>query len=311
MENKLEKEALLKKSWVVCVLALACCLLWGSAFPCVKVGYSLFNIAREDIPSQILFAGLRFVLAGVLAIFIGSVLNKKALVPQKSSWTMVLKLSLVQTVLQYLLFYIGLANTTGVKSSIIEASNVFFAIIISALAFKQEKLGSKKLLGCLLGFMGVVIINLSGGLDASFSLMGEGAILLSALSYGFSSVLIKSYSQRESPVTLSGYQFLIGGLVMTAIALAFGGRLSSFSLRGVLLLVYMAIISAVAYSLWGILLKYNPVGRVTVYGFMNPVFGVILSAVILKENSSAFSLRGIVALALVSAGIYMVNKDKS
>lgn len=307
MENK---ELLLQKNWIVALLAMVCCFLWGSAFPCVKIGYALFQIVSEDIASQILFAGARFTLAGILTIAIGSVLSKKALFPANTSWGMVVKLSMFQTVIQYLLFYIGLANTSGVKASIIEASNVFLAILLSSLVFRFEKLGRGKVIGCLLGFAGVVLINLNGsGIEGSMSFFGEGFMFLSTLSYALSSVLIKKYGQRENPVTLSGYQFALGGLIMSVVGFAMGGRLHGFTAKSTLLLIYMAMISAVAYSLWGILLKHNPVGKVAVYGFMNPLFGVILSAVLLKEQNQAFTLRGLISLILVCIGIYVVNKD--
>ncbi len=122
-------------------------------------------------------------------------------------------------------------------------------------------------------------------------------------------MLIKKYGQRENPVTLSGYQFTMGGLIMAAVGFLMGGRLHGFTAASTLLLLYMAMISAVAYSLWGILLKHNPVGKVAVYGFMNPLFGVILSAVLLREQNQAFTLRGLVSLILVCIGIYIVNKD--
>lgn len=306
------KETFLQKGWVVALLAMVCCFLWGSAFPCVKIGYNLFNIDSADTASQILFAGARFTLAGLLTIAIGSILSRKVLVPAKTSWGMVFKLSMAQTVIQYLLFYIGLANTSGVKASIIEASNVFLAILISSLLFHYEKLGKGKVIGCLLGFAGVVLINLNqSGLGGSMSLMGEGAIFLSTLSYAFSSVLIKTYGQRDNPVTLSGYQFTLGGIIMSVIGIAMGGELHGFTFQSTMLLVYMALISAVAYSLWGILLKHNPVSKVAVFGFMNPVFGVILSAVLLKEQNQAFTLQGLISLILVCIGIYIVNKDFS
>lgn len=309
-EQAAQEKQFLQKGWVVAGLAMICCCLWGSAFPCVKIGYEMFGIGSADTGSQILFAGARFTLAGILTILIGSAVSRKALVPAKSSWGMVLKLSMAQTVLQYLLFYVGLANTSGVKASIIEASNVFLSILMSALIFHYEKLGKWKIAGCVLGFAGVVLINLNGtGLEGSMSFMGEGFIFLSTLSYAVSSVLIKNYSQRENPVTLSGYQFAAGGLVMVAWGLAMGGQLQGFTVSSTLLLVYMAMISAVAYSLWGILLKHNPVGRVAVFGFMNPVFGVVLSAVLLKEQNQAFTLQGLVSLVLVCVGIYMVNRE--
>lgn len=302
---------ILTKTPMVCLLAMICCLLWGSAFPCIKIGYQLFQIHPDSIGSQLLFAGCRFTLAGILTILIGSLLNRRFLLPAKTSWSMVAKLGLVQTVLQYILFYIGLANTTGVKSSIIEASNVFLAILAATLIFKLEKLTPAKIAGCILGFAGVVIINLNGGsLDTSMSFSGEGCILLSAAAYALSSILIKRYAQKDEPVTLSGYQFLFGGVILSLIGLAAGGRVSGFTFASTALLLYLSMVSAIAYSLWGILLKFNPVGKVAVFGFMNPVFGVILSAIMLGESNQAFTLTGLAALALVCAGIYIVNRHQ-
>ena len=302
----------LQKGGTVCLLAMICCFLWGSAFPCVKIGYRLFSIAADDTASQILFAGCRFFLAGVLTILIGSGLQRRFLFPGKACWGMVLVLSMAQTVIQYILFYIGLAHTSGVKGSIIVASSTFFAILISSLLLHYEPLGQGKLLGCLLGFLGVVLINLSGGeLSGGLSFLGEGFMLLSTLSNACSVVLMKSYSRREDPVCLSGWQFLLGGLVMILWGLLTGGRLHGISVPSILLLLYMAMISAAAYSLWGILLKHNSVGRVTVYGFMTPVFGVLLSAVLLQEKNQAFTVQGLISLILVCLGIWSVNRESS
>lgn len=77
------------------------------------------------------------------------------------------------------------------------------------------------------------------------------------------------------------------------------------------LLIYMALISAIAYALWGILLKHNSVSKVAVFGFMNPVFGVILSAVLLKEQNQVFTIQGLISLNLACIGIYVVNQDFS
>ena len=307
---KQRKDKTLQKPVIVAVLALICCFLWGSAFPCIKIGYQLFAIASEDSVSQLLFAGCRFTLAGVLVILFGSLMKRKMLKPQNSSWGMVFILALFQTILQYVLFYMGLAHTTGVKSSIIEAANVFIAIVFAVFLFKFESLTAEKVVGCILGFAGVVLINLTGsGIDASFSLKGEGAILGSTIAYALSAGLIKLYSRKEDPVVLSGYQFCIGGVVMMVIGAALGGHLTVTKPAALLLLLYMAIISAVAYTIWGILLKYNPVARVSVYGFMNPVFGVILSAFLLGEKNQAFGLKGLIALFLVCVGIFIVNKE--
>lgn len=289
--------------------ALVCCFLWGSAFPSIKIGYLLFQIPSSEIPSQILFAGIRFFFAGILAIAIGSMTRRKFLAPKRSSWLKILKLSSLQTIGQYVFFYIGLAYTTGVRGSIVEGTNVFVAIFIACILFHQEKLNSKKIIGSILGFSGVVLINISGKSLGSGEMLwlGDLLIFLSTFCYGFSSVLLKRYSTEEDPIVLSGYQFIIGGIIMSLIGAAAGGTLPVITINGILLLAYLAFVSAVAYSLWGILVKYNPISRVAVFGFMNPVFGVILSAIFLKEGS-VLGPASIAALFLTSAGIYIVNR---
>lgn len=301
------KEQFMTKTVVVWLGALLCCALWGSAFPCIKIGYQLFEIPSDATATQILFAGCRFTLAGILAIIIGSVLNHKILIPKQGSWGKIAKLCMLQTVAQYLFFYIGLANTSGVKASIIEGVNVFISILVASLIFRQENLTARKMLGCIIGFAGVILVNITGGIDMAFTFTGDGFIVLSTIAYAFSSVMIKRYSQEENPVTLSGYQFVLGGLIMVVCGLLMGGRLTVISGAGIAMLLYLAVISAVAYSMWGVLLKYNPVSRVTVFGFMNPVFGVILSAFFLKESDSV-GVVCILALILVCAGIYIVNR---
>ncbi|SHJ45784.1 DMT family transporter [Hespellia stercorisuis] len=302
------KEKYMQKTLVVWFGALICCALWGSAFPCIKIGYELFGISSGDTASQILFAGCRFTLAGILAILLGSILSRKPLIPRKESWGKICRLSMLQTVLQYLFFYVGLAHTSGVKASIIGGVNVFIAILVASLLFRQEKLTGQKVLGCVIGFAGVVLINLTkDGIDMSMSFTGEGFIFLSTIAYAFSSVFLKRYSEHENPVVLSGYQFVLGGVIMSICGALAGGSVRGFSPASVGILIYLALISAVAYSLWGILLQYNPVSKVAVFGFMNPVFGVILSAILLGEAQQAAGFKSVISLVLVCIGIYIVN----
>lgn len=308
MNDTNNKKTFITKPVGIGLLACLCCLLWGSATPAIKIGYEWFGIGSNDVASRILFAGVRFVLAGVLTVIFGSMIARKTLIPQRSSWGMICKLGLVQTVFQYIFFYMGLAYTTGVKSAIINGSQTFIAILMACLLFRYEKLTMQKFMGCLIGFAGVVVINFDpSGLTGGFTLRGEGAILIAAIAYALSSALVKRYSQKESPVVLSGYQFAFGGIIMTICGWLMGGQLSGWCVKSVILLIYMALISSVAYSVWGILLKHNPVGKVAVYSFTNPIFSVLLSFVFLKESSS-FGWELVVALVLVCGGIYLVNR---
>ncbi len=304
-----DKEKFFRNNYVVLVGALICCFLWGSAFPSIKIGYRLFDIPGNDTAGQILFGGVRFILAGIMAVLIGSVIQRRFLYPKAWELKSVGFISLFQTIGQYILFYIGMARTSGVRGAIIEGSNVFVAIFVASLIFHQEKLTARKIVGSIIGFIGVVVINLAGNsLGEGSFLTGDLMVFLSTFCYAFSSVLLKRYSKVSDTVMISGYQFIFGGFVMSAVGMMMGGRLTVTGGSALLVLIYLAFISAAAYSLWGILLKYNPISKVAVIGFMNPVFGVILSALLLKEGAG-LGFECLAALGLVCLGIVIVNRD--
>lgn len=297
----------LTKLPVVWAVAGLCCLLWGSAFPAIKIGYKLFEIESTDTANIILFAGVRFLLAGVLTILIFSCIQKKPLLPSKDSAAPICVLSLFQTIIQYVFFYLGLAYTTGERASIIQGSNVFVALIITCFLFKFEKFKINKLIGCALGFIGVILVSLdvfSQSVNPSF--VGEIMVFICTVSYSFSSVFMKKYSERFDPAMLSGWQFVLGGGVMIIISLCMSASLKTVNARGIILLVYLALVSAVAYSLWSMLLKYNPVSKVAVCGSMTPVFGFILSSIFAGEGQRV-GILGVLALIFVASGIIIVN----
>ena len=303
-----KKARFYRKRTVLVPLALVCCFLWGSAFPCIKIGYSWLQIDSADTATQILFAGVRFTLAGIMAIVIASFQEKKVVLPTMDSLPRIGVLALFQTILQYIFYYIGLANTTGVKGAILHGTTTFFCFLLAAFLFRMEKMSAPKLTGCILGFIGLVLVNLSGGgLNFDFRLVGEGFMLLAAVSSAMSANVTRIFTQKDSPVMLNGYQFLFGGIFLCAVGLLMGGTLTFYGIKCVLLVLYMAFVSAVAYSLWGTLLKYNPVSRVTIFGFLFNVLGVLMSAVLLQEYSS-LNIRCLIALVLVSAGIIIVNR---
>lgn len=306
MDN--QKNKIFTNPWFVTLAALLCCALWGSATPFIKIGYELI-LPERNVPSTILFAGIRFMLAGVLTIIIYSIARRKFLVPQKKNWGKVLHISVFQTILQYIFFYIGLANTSGVKGTVISGCNVFCSILIASLIFKQEKLTAKKIIACVVGFAGIVLINMNG-LDFNMNFFGDGFVFFSTVCYGMSSTLIKIYSKDEDPVVISGYQFAIGGSIMAVGALICGGHIELTSAAAVGVLIYLAFLSAIAYSLWGVLLKFNSVSKVTVFSFMIPVFGVLLSALLLTENSNVSPLNLVITLVLICAGILLLNYKK-
>lgn len=305
------KENFLTKTWVVALLACICCVLWGSAIPSIKTGYRLLQVSSTDTASQIVFAGFRFTLAGILVLIFASFQEKKLQLPDAKVLKYAVPVCLAQTFVQYLFFYIGVAHTSGIKSGIISGLGNFIAILLSCLIFRKEPMTSRKLIGCLLGFMAVIIINLNGAsMNLSFHLTGEGFLLVSQFSYAMSTMLIHLFSKKVSPVVLSGTQFTMGGILLLIVGSFMGGKLSHLSFAGAFLILYLALVSAIAYTLWSVLLAYNAVSKVTIFGFVNPLCSVLLSAFVLGEFEQAFRIHSLIALIFVCFGIYIVNKQK-
>lgn len=347
--NKEKQDKWFTDARIVFFLATICCFLWGSATPAIKSGYALFHIDTADTESIILFAGLRFFLAGLLVLLFRWLSAEKtaagkcrkvrspgtAMLQGQTAESLsrgdsgksessrkirslrdflftVFQLCLCQTVLQYYFYYRGLANTSGVHGAIITGTGVFIAMLMASFLFHYEHMTARKVLGCILGFFGILMMNLGGADGERFfqiSLTGEGFVFVSQCFYALSSAVIKQFSKKYDVVLLSGSQFTLGGALLILTGILSGGRISVSSLTGsaLLLLFYLALISAVAYTLWGVLLKHNPVSRVAVFGFMTPIFGVLLSAVFLGESGQAFRINSLLALLLVSIGIYVVN----
>ena len=263
MQNK----QTLSKPLVVMLLAGLCCLLWGSAIPFINLGYRYFGVSAGDTATQILFGGCRFFLAGFLTILFESVARKSPAFPKRTSWGNVVKLSLAQTIIQYVFFYIGVA--------------------------------------------GVVVVNWTkDGFGGGVRLIGEGFVIISMVASACSTGLIKKFGQFDSPVVMSGWQFMLGGAVMALGGFAAGGRLVSDNPMAYVVLLYLALLSAVAYSLWAVLLRVNPVSRVAVYTFLQPIFGVILSLLLVDRNSDAPLLRYAAALAMICVSIAVVNRGQ-
>lgn len=293
------------------LLASLCNILWGSAIPFINLGYRSFAVASGDTASQILFAGLRFTLAGILTVVIRSIMLGRLAVPKKGSTGRVLVLALTQTMLQYFLFYIGVARTEAVKSSIIQGLNSFVAILVACFVFRTEKMTVRKMVGGLLGIAGIVVVQLRGsGLSSKLSPGGEGALFLSMVTAAFSSSLIKRFGREDDPMTLSGWQFMVGGLVLAAGGLLAGGHLTPVSPLAFPTLLYLALLSSVAYSLWAVLLSCNPVSRIAAYMVLQPIFGVLITMILTGGNSPVSPVRIIVALGLVSACIILISSDR-
>lgn len=298
----------LQRGPIIILLALFCTILWGTAYPAVKIGYELFAIDSANDFGKLLFAGLRFTLAGLMTLAVSIILQRKLVIPQRQHWRGIALLGLVQTTGQYIFFYLGLSNTTGVKGSILYALATFFVVIFAHFLFPDDKMTLQKIVGCCIGFAGVLLITFEGsGLSGGFKWTGEGFIMLSTLSSALGSIISRQVAQGQDSVVVTGYQLTGGGLVLILIGILGHGQFGTVTPQGILLLLYMAFLSAAAFTVWTMLLKYNPASKIAVYNFLIPIFGTTFSVMFLNE--SIFNLRSLLALILACAGIYIVNKE--
>lgn len=299
--------SILTRPVVILLLSIVITALWGSATPAIKIGYQLFDIASEDVPTKLLFAGVRFTAAGILVLLIGLMARVKV-IPRKEDILPITGVGLLLTTLNYIFFYIGLTYTTGAKGSMFSATSSFFMILLSPLFFKEDRLNLQKLAGCLIGAAGLYLICF-GGSDSSemagFHFMGEGFVLIGAIAGTFGNMLVKVVSKKCNSFMITAWQLIIGGFLLVIIGLTTGGKLYFGNLTADILLCYMAVLSSAAFSLQTLLIQYNSVSKVVFYNLLIPVFGTLLSGIFLHEH--IVTLSNFLALVLVSGGIAIVN----
>ena len=301
-----KQEAFYRKKLNLVLLAAICTFMWGTALALVKMGYTAFAIDASSVFVQIFFAGVRFFAAGVVILIFDTVRRRKVpILPAKEMGSTVV-LGLLQTGVQYSLLYVGLAHTTGTNGAICNATSVFMTILVAPLFFrKKDPVTARKLIGCLIGLSGIVLVNI-GGASAGFSFMGEGLVLLSSVCLAFAANLTKVFAKNIDPMTLMGWQFFFGGGAMLIVGLLAGERFAQVTAYGVTILVLLILIAAVAFTIWTNLLKYNPVTEVSTYNFLTPTFGVIMSSILLDEGFPGIT--AVIALLLVCAGIIIANR---
>jgi len=305
----LNKEFIFKTRKNITLIAIIATFLWGSAYPSIKVGYSLFNISADDVGGKLLFAGYRFLLAGLFVLIYEILFGSKNIKVNKKHLKEVTILGILQTSLQYLFFYIGMAYTLGSIGSILNSIGSFIAIILAHFIYKNDKINNRKILGCVVGFLGLILVNLDEStISLKFSFLGEGFIIIAALLSAIASIYSKKITKNKSASIATGYQLAIGGFILVISGYLYGGKLTNISFKGVILLIYMALLSSVAFGLWSQLLKYNKISTISVYNLLIPIFGTLLSGIILKEN--IYSFNKIISLVFVSLGIYLVNFNK-
>ena len=292
------------QKWKTIGLSLIVMALWGSLFPCVKIGYSALGIDTSFVPNILMFAAMRFVLCGGLLCLYGLGKRKTSPVPTAKAVLQIIGVGVFAIVLHYACTYIGLSTTDSSKTALLKQSGVLVYVCFSFLFFKDEKFSIYKILGAVIGFLGIAAINVSKT-SWSFS-TGDILILSASLCTVVSNVISKKSVQNSSPVWITGISQLFGGLVLLAAALLFGGTFPQFSAKGILVFAYICGASITSYTLWYYVQKSDALSKLFIIKFAEPMFACVFGAVLLGEN--IFKVQYLAAFLLVSAGIMIGTK---
>lgn len=291
----------------VTLFALTAAVSWGWAYPLIKLGFEEFAITREMTASKMLFAGIRFCLSGLIILGMARQMRRPFRVKSRSAWWYILAFSLVNTTLHYACFYLGLSHSEGSRAAILNSLSVFSVVIFAPLLFKSDKMNVRKVIGCVLGFGGILLLNLDGGSGGGFTWLGDGMIILNALCGAGASLMTRGLSHRIDVFVGTGYSLALGGALLLVPALLMGGTLPMVTLWGCVILALLIAISTIGFGLYNKLLSCNPVGKVAIYNSLIPVVGAITSCLCLHE---AFQWNYVLAGVLAAGGIYVINQGK-
>ena len=308
-----------RPAWVV-VFALTAAIAWGWAFPLIKIGFNAFRITADMTGSKMLFAGIRFAMAGLIVLTVARA-NKRSFTVNSHShgvgdiknkkwcdWWFILVFALMNTTLHYFFFYIGMSHSEGSRAAILNSLSTFLVVLLACACFKSDKLTSRKIIGCTVGFVGVLALNLGGAESGQFTWMGDGMIILNAICGACSNLMTRGLSRRVDIFVGTGYSLSIGGLLLILLGLLLDGTLPHINIIGIICLLLLIAISAIGFALYNKLLSCNPVGKVAIYNSLIPIVGAVTSCLCLGET---FHTKYALAGGLAALGIYIINKGKN
>lgn len=288
-----------EKRWAI-IFSLMAMFLWGSAIPLIKLTYLHAGILPDDPGGKIFIAGIRFFMAGLLTYIYFFLFNKEKVERDKINFKFIIILALIQTTLQYSTYYIGLSNTLGSLAAVIQASNAFITVIISVILIADEKLTARKVAALIIGSIGLLIINLKDAGSFHFKLTGEGFILIATTLNALASVLIRKYGRDQNSFLMTGTQFLLGATPLIIIGALTHTSLVNFDLKLFLMLSYGAFISATSFTIWTSVLQAHSASEFGVYKLFIPIFGTILSVLVLGEELTIYIILGLIFVLMAA-----------
>ena len=302
-----DRKSIFERPVWVALLALTAATAWGWAYPLIKLGFEEFAITGSMTAEKMLFAGVRFAIAGMIVLGIARTANISFALKERGSFWYVLLFALMNTTLHYAFFYIGLSHSGGARAAILNSLGVFLLVLFACMFFKSDKLTTRKIIGCVIGFAGILALNVGSGSSSDFTLMGDGMIILNALCSAIAGLMTRGLGKRVNVFVGTGYSLALGGVLLIVPAVCMGARIPQVTFAGIVILLTLVGISTFGFMIYNKLLTCNPVGKVAIFNSLIPIVGAVTSSLCLDEP---FYRKYIIAALLATAGIYIINRGK-
>lgn len=303
-----EKSIWQRPVWVA-IFAFTAAFAWGWAYPLIKLGFAEFGITPDQTGSKMLFAGVRFAISGLIILAMAKGAHRSFVMSTGvRGWTFILIFALLNTSIHYACFYIGLSHSAGSRAAILNSLSVFTLVILACVAYPStDRLNASKVVGCVLGFVGILALNIGGADSGGFTWLGDGMIIGNALCSAAAGLMTRKMNRHIDVFVGTGYSLLVGGILLAIPGLAIGGTVPMVTAWGIVILLLLIAISTVAFGLYNKLLSCNPVGKVAIFNSLIPVIGAVSSCICLGEP---FYWKYAAAAILAAAGIYTINQAK-
>jgi drug/metabolite transporter (DMT)-like permease len=294
----------LKRTKII-LLAIYACLLWSSAFAFIKIGL--------DYCTPVLFAGIRFILAGVLLLpFCGGI--KKYYKSIRKNIKSILMLSFFQTFLLYSLFFLGMSLVSGSTGAIVTGSSPLIAAIVAHIFLKDDKLTLRKTICIFSGISGIILISV----ESQFASAGSvkefwGILILLAATFASSigNVIVAVDKSDMNPIALNSAQIGVGGLTLLMLSFVVEGYPQvAITKQFIFALLWLSFISSAGFSIWFYLIKKErvKVSELNMWKFIIPIFGALISWILLKNDTpSVISVTGMLIVSMAVLFFFIKN----
>ncbi|MDV7339104.1 DMT family transporter [Terasakiella sp. A23] len=283
-------------------ILLVCCISWGLQQIAVK-----WIIA--DI-SPVMQAALRSTIASVLIASLIKVRGKKIFEKDGTLWWGIGAGLLFGG--EFMLIYWGLEFTNASRAVVFLYIAPFVVAIGSQILFPSEKLNRLQFAGLACSFLGLIVaFGESLSLPDETMLIGDMMLIVAAVLWGATTLLIKAGPLAKTPPSKTLFYQLCVSAVMLFIGTYLLGEpgIIRLSEAAIYSMIYQTVwVAAMTYTFWFWLIKHYPAPKLSSFSFLTPLFGVFAGIILLDEP---LTVSLIIAMCLVAAGIYLVNRPQA